>query len=347
LKICIDLKKFYLHAMLNSPDFDSKNLGFSNVSIAWDDDNHMDTNMLSFDEHVSNSSPLPPFLSASFGHPLLEEPASAYPNTTLLKTEAVFGCSTKKEEMPPLVDDSKEQSTPSVDDDGGKKRKIRWRPSPEQKAILDFAWQNDQYPGPDDKKVLMKRLGGAVTYHQITSWFKHRREHDSAKGKFTFKYAPTTKFQPEQLQVLEKTFESEPYAKAHTVRHIAAQLGVNIGRVQNWFKHKRSRLARQGKFDYKCKVSRRSSLTHIDEFVDDTPVSTPQSQYSLPTPHSSVPTPQQGTPDATNGVPDVFLLPDNLTATEDSVRLFSSTSPVLLCGSPFNFTNCFSNDMIN
>jgi len=71
------------------------------------------------------------------------------------------------------------------------------------------------------------------------------------RGKFEYKYSPAMKFSNEQVVVLEATFSHEPYAKGKTLQDLATQLGVSSKRVQNWFKHKRSRLAQQGKFEYK------------------------------------------------------------------------------------------------
>lgn len=59
------------------------------------------------------------------------------------------------------------------------------------------------------------------------------------------------KFTPEQVKVLEDLFAKEPYAKGKALQDVARQLDVTDKRVQNWFKHKRSRLAQQGKFNYK------------------------------------------------------------------------------------------------
>jgi len=98
---------------------------------------------------------------------------------------------------------------------------------------------------------LVKQFGSSVTYKQITSWFKHKRENDKAKGKFTYKFSPAEKFKKEQIDLLEEVFTREPYAKGRTLQDVAQQLGVPEKRVQNWFKHRRSRLAQQGKFEYK------------------------------------------------------------------------------------------------
>jgi hypothetical protein len=62
------------------------------------------------------------------------------------------------------------------------------------------------------------------------------------------------KFSQEQVDHLEATFEREPYAKGKSLSELALQLGVAMKRVQNWFKHKRSRLAQQGKFEYKPRL---------------------------------------------------------------------------------------------
>jgi len=99
--------------------------------------------------------------------------------------------------------------------------------------------------------VIAKQLGEDVTYKQVTSWFKHKRENDKAKGIFTYKYSPAAKFSNEEVVVLEEVFTKEPYAKGKILQDLAVQLGVSDKRVQNWFKHKRSRLAQQGKFEYK------------------------------------------------------------------------------------------------
>jgi len=131
-------------------------------------------------------------------------------------------------------------------------RKKRWRPSGEQRDMLEKCWSQNQYPDQEQKMLIAKELGdGDITYKQVTSWFKHKRENDKAKGKFTYKYAPAVKFTNEQINLLEQVFSKEPYAKGKTLQDLALRLDVTDKRIQNWFKHKRSRLAQQGKFEYK------------------------------------------------------------------------------------------------
>lgn len=57
-----------------------------------------------------------------------------------------------------------------------KTRKSRWRPSQQQKTILENAWKQNPYPDQTTKLQLAKQLGENITYKQITSWFKHKRE---------------------------------------------------------------------------------------------------------------------------------------------------------------------------
>jgi hypothetical protein len=76
-------------------------------------------------------------------------------------------------------------------------------------------------------------------------------QNDKHRGTFEYKYSPAMKFSPEHLSILESVFMSEPYAKGKSLQDLANQLGVLPKRIQNWFKHKRSRLAQQGKFEYK------------------------------------------------------------------------------------------------
>jgi len=129
-------------------------------------------------------------------------------------------------------------------------RKTRWRPTQEQKQTLEKIWSQNQYPDQPTKQNIAKSFIG-VTYKQITSWFKHKRENDKHKGMFQYKFPPAMKFTSEQLTILEDTFQHEPYAKGKTLIEVAARLDVSLKRIQNWFKHKRSRLAQQGKFEYK------------------------------------------------------------------------------------------------
>ncbi len=55
-------------------------------------------------------------------------------------------------------------------------RKTRWRPTQEQKQVLESLWNENPYPDSKTKEQITKRLGTSVTYRQVTSWFKHRRE---------------------------------------------------------------------------------------------------------------------------------------------------------------------------
>ena len=57
---------------------------------------------------------------------------------------------------------------------------------------------------------------------------------------------------------------SEPYAKGKTLQDLANQLGVVPKRIQNWFKHKRSRLAQQGEFKYKPRYLFSTLASHIN-----------------------------------------------------------------------------------
>jgi transcriptional regulator with XRE-family HTH domain len=140
---------------------------------------------------------------------------------------------------------------PDSPDDLKGSRKTRWRPTQEQRQTLESVWVNNPYPEAAVKNSLVKQFGTSVTYKQITSWFKHKRENEKNRSKFEYKYSPAMKFSAEQVIILEGVFSQEPYAKGKTLQDLATQLGVSMKRVQNWFKHKRSRLAQQGKFEYK------------------------------------------------------------------------------------------------
>jgi len=162
------------------------------------------------------------------------------------RTPSVSSIQIRAESPKPNSNKNAPSSPPSPQD-----RKKRWRPTSEQKDVLERFWSQNQYPDQDQKQYIAQQLGDDVTYKQITSWFKHKRENDKAKGKFTYKFTPAAKFTNEQVDMLESVFNREPYAKGKTLQELAKQLGVTEKRVQNWFKHKRSRLAQQGKFEYK------------------------------------------------------------------------------------------------
>jgi hypothetical protein len=80
---------------------------------------------------------------------------------------------------------------------------------------------------------------------------KKNTKNDKQKGLFQYKFSPALKFTPEQVNTLEETFQNEPYAKGKSLTELATRLNAPLKRVQNWFKHKRSRLAQQGKFEFK------------------------------------------------------------------------------------------------
>jgi len=149
------------------------------------------------------------------------------------------------------------QSNDDPDQDG-KDRKNRWRPTQDQRQVLEMFWQSNPYPDSTTKTQIVNQLGHAVTYKQVTSWFKHKRESaKSEKSKTTFqtKFASNPKFTPEQVAILEHVFLSDGYAKGKILSDLASQLGLSgtsgVKRVQNWFKHKRSRMAQIGRFSYK------------------------------------------------------------------------------------------------
>eukprot|EP01119_Soliformovum_irregulare_P020373 TRINITY_DN6587_c0_g1_i2.p1 TRINITY_DN6587_c0_g1~~TRINITY_DN6587_c0_g1_i2.p1 ORF type:complete len:450 (+),score=70.61 TRINITY_DN6587_c0_g1_i2:87-1436(+) len=165
---------------------------------------------------------------------------------------------------PVVVPTLPEVESPPSPEDNGKPRKTRWRPSQEQRTILESVWTTNPYPDQATKQQIVKQFGGqSVTYKQITSWFKHKRENDKNRGKFEYRYSPAAKFTPEQVVVLESVFLSEAYAKGKTLQDLSVQLGVSVKRIQNWFKHKRSRLAQQGKFEYKPRFDEVANMTNL------------------------------------------------------------------------------------
>jgi len=129
-------------------------------------------------------------------------------------------------------------------------RKPRWRPTPDQRQILDSIWFHNPYPNKVVKSQLIKQFGDSVTYKQITSWFKHKRENNNQKGNFEYRYSPALKFTNEQILFLEVEFQKQNYTKGKALCDLANQLGVHTKRIQTWFKHRRSRLT-QGRFEYK------------------------------------------------------------------------------------------------
>eukprot|EP01117_Protostelium_nocturnum_P011933 TRINITY_DN4365_c0_g1_i1.p1 TRINITY_DN4365_c0_g1~~TRINITY_DN4365_c0_g1_i1.p1 ORF type:complete len:476 (-),score=173.70 TRINITY_DN4365_c0_g1_i1:33-1460(-) len=132
----------------------------------------------------------------------------------------------------------------------------RWRPNEDQRYVLESVWNQSNYPSSDVKESIAKQFGN-ITYSQISSWFKHKRETCKSKGKMTFKRASPLKFSAEQVNVLEEGFRVNPYAKSKLLKEISEKLDVDMKRVQNWFKHRRSKLANDGKFHLR---SSRTSL---------------------------------------------------------------------------------------
>jgi phage host-nuclease inhibitor protein Gam len=76
-------------------------------------------------------------------------------------------------------------------------------------------------------------------------------QNDKEKGNFQYKNEPSVKFTPDQLKKLEEAFQKDAYMKGKQLQELADSMDSTCKRVQNWFKHKRSRLASQGKFKYK------------------------------------------------------------------------------------------------
>lgn len=44
------------------------------------------------------------------------------------------------------------------------------------RTLLKESYKNNQYPNPEDKKILSKRTG--LTLTQVSNWFKNRRQRD-------------------------------------------------------------------------------------------------------------------------------------------------------------------------
>lgn len=53
--------------------------------------------------------------------------------------------------------------------------KKRWKPTHEQKLVLEEVWKQEAYPNAALREQLEKKLG-TVTAKQISGWFKHKRE---------------------------------------------------------------------------------------------------------------------------------------------------------------------------
>ncbi|PRP89624.1 hypothetical protein PROFUN_00888 [Planoprotostelium fungivorum] len=109
-------------------------------------------------------------------------------------------------------------------------------------------WAQDKYPNMNTKQNLVKQLDGKVSYNQISTWFKHRRETEVNDAQPEKKY-----FSKEQIAVLEGAFQTDPYSKTSDV---AMKAGLELKRVKTWFKHKRARLASAGKFEYRTKQTK-------------------------------------------------------------------------------------------
>jgi hypothetical protein len=118
-------------------------------------------------------------------------------------------------------------------------KKSRWRPSPVQKQILETMWAQNPYPPTPQKKEIAQLLEG-VSYKQVTSWFKHKRENSKAQGLLL--RTSSSKFTQQQLSILEAAFQLNPYSRPKVLQSIATEFNVPVKKIQNWFKHKRSRL---------------------------------------------------------------------------------------------------------
>jgi len=59
------------------------------------------------------------------------------------------------------------------------------------------------------------------------------------------------KFGAEDLKILKANFEKNNYPRVEEMKTMADQFGVNLSKIENWYKHHRRSLAKKGELDIK------------------------------------------------------------------------------------------------
>eukprot|EP01016_Furgasonia_blochmanni_P044841 TRINITY_DN6262_c0_g1_i10.p1 TRINITY_DN6262_c0_g1~~TRINITY_DN6262_c0_g1_i10.p1 ORF type:complete len:575 (-),score=44.72 TRINITY_DN6262_c0_g1_i10:495-2219(-) len=131
----------------------------------------------------------------------------------------------------------------------------RWKPSTRELAILKETYETSPYPSKDEKNVVLSKieesLGFKPKYSQITRWFQHYREKQVKAGQSSVRKTSYTKFTYEELKILTSNFKKNPYPSFEEIKTIGEELNVIPAKVENWFKHYRRALSKQGLFRIK------------------------------------------------------------------------------------------------
>lgn len=121
----------------------------------------------------------------------------------------------------------------------------KWRVTPNQREILQSAFDINPYPELRCKEDLAVKLG--VTTTQVSKWFQHRRETLTRLGRFKAQYNRTRRT-PAQLDVLQQSFEIDRYPSAERLAQLEAQLdGVTAKQIKLWFKHRRKQVHKRNR----------------------------------------------------------------------------------------------------
>ncbi|PRP86931.1 hypothetical protein PROFUN_03679 [Planoprotostelium fungivorum] len=154
---------------------------------------------------------------------------------------------------------SHEEEEDEEEDDNdhvGKEKKhiAKWCPTGKQTRLLFNVYKDSPYPTLAAKKKLLSEIQGDVTLKQITGWFKHRREIHKKHANMELRQ-PNDRMTQEQTSILKAYFDMDPYAGGgKQAKAISAQLNIDVKKVKNWFKHRRTKLTREGKFKGKQRL---------------------------------------------------------------------------------------------
>jgi len=155
-------------------------------------------------------------------------------------------------------------------------KKDRWKPSELELAILKLYFEKNQFPSSEEKHQVIERLekavGSKVNMNQISRWFQLEREKKNNIGLKKNHKTIYKKFSKDELDFLKDSFDKKNYPKVEEMKDMAGQMGVNLSKIENWYKHNRRMLSKNGSFYLKSKkYFKKSELTYLTTMFEKHP----------------------------------------------------------------------------
>jgi len=128
-------------------------------------------------------------------------------------------------------------------------------------------FEKDNFPSKEDKDQLINKLkdnfGTELTMTQLNDWFETERTNAFKRVKPDASNNSYIKFSAEDLKVLKENFEQNNYPRVEEMKEMADQFGVNLSKIENWYKHHRRSLAKKGELDIKVTLNSENPINLI------------------------------------------------------------------------------------